>query len=242
MSQSMKQALKSNALYSPLPTSLAKVIGLIADHLNADCRCELAWPGEDYLAKKCGLSARQIRRIIRQVKIVGCFEIKPMNGRELKRYAWSHYQYNLDIGNIQHKINAYRPNPEHFLCRQDGGTEQEWMELMRRLQSSPPTRRVRGTHTNDGTRNVLSCASYHSTDTGVLSSQELTPQEVGGSSVITEKTRKNDACLQLPQEAGGCNGIEANRIDEADGCPYLDEEEWEQPPRAAGRYLSLRDR
>jgi hypothetical protein len=195
MSQQMKQALKSNALYSPLPRSLAKVIGLIADHLNANCNCELAWPGEDYLAKKCGLSARQIRRIIRQVKIVGCFEIVPMKGRDLKRYAWSHYQYDLDIGHIQHKINTYRPNPEYFLCRQDGGTEQEWSELLEKLEQSRSSPRTRAHMRNDRTPNDLSLrghpVSYHCADIDVLSSHEEIPDSGGNKKEKTKKNQKN---------------------------------------------------
>jgi hypothetical protein len=52
------------------------------------------------------------------------------------------------------------------------------------------------------------------------------------------KTRKTDASFYLPQEDRSGSGIEASRVDETDGRPYLDEAEWDLPPQAAGRCLS----
>jgi hypothetical protein len=248
MSQQIKQALKSNALYSPLPRSLAKVVGLIADHLSADCNCELAWPGEAYMAKKMGLSVRQTIRLLNQVKLIGCFEILLMKRRELQSLARRNYDYDVDIGHIEHKINTYRPNPKHFLCRPDVVTEQDWLPLLEKLEHARRTTRGAGrrndrtqqlTEVHDRTHGVIPLrghrVSYHSNDTGVIPSQEGIPDSGGSQEEITEITNKTDAVYNHYRVSGNGYSLRRNSSpiaagrEEADGRPYRDDADWEEP-------------
>jgi hypothetical protein len=253
MSLQLKQALKSNALYSPLPHSLGRLIGLIADKFSSKCNCELAWPSEEFLAKKLGLSVRQIERLIKQVKLVGCFEIVAMTRRELRQYARRMYDYDLEIGHIQHRLNTYRPNPRHFMCRVDEEVmAEDWLRVLERLKPvrhlgrrNDPTQ-VSGHY---GASNDPTPVSGHCYDTRVGSSQKEITESVAGSSVINEKTQKDERLRRLSltplgvKDSLACFEIEADcggpYLDETDWedlllPPYLDDADWEEPPLRGG--------
>jgi hypothetical protein len=75
--------------------------------------------------------------------------------------------------------------------------------------------------------------SYHSADTDVLSSQDLTPESGGSKEEITNKTRKTDAAITAKRllPASELSSTEEMVADEAypeDG-PYMDDADWEDP-------------
>src|SRR5579859_3835624 len=82
----LKGQFTRNVTRSPLPPSLSKLLCLLAEHLNGQCDCMLAWPSQGYLARKLGLSRRRVEQLIQQVKRIDCFQVLSMTQDELIRY------------------------------------------------------------------------------------------------------------------------------------------------------------
>ena len=79
-----------------------------------------------------GISRSTVVRIIRQVKVIGCFTIVPLSAAAIRSYCQDYYAFNIRLAGTVDLLNTYRPN-DHWLWTTARPAKENYQGLLERL-------------------------------------------------------------------------------------------------------------
>ena len=127
--------IKPNAAKAGLPELLVNALGVIADHLIPDCDHDIAYLSLKGLAAALSTTVAIAQRLVLEIKVIDCFDIKVMSLRTLSLLLEQRYNHTIEVtaNYTPGNINTYWLRPDHFLCSPSGGTPQQRRELLERV-------------------------------------------------------------------------------------------------------------